>query len=308
LNVVFAGTPEFAARSLEALFESPHRVIGVLTQPDRPAGRGLKPAASPVKRLATARGVQIDQPASLKDTNVHEGLRRRRPDAIVVAAYGLILPQAVLEIPRFGGVNVHASLLPRWRGAAPIQRALLAGDRETGISVMQMDAGLDTGPVLLRESVPILADDTAGSLHDRLAELGGRLVVQVLSALEAGRLNPTAQAAEGVTYAPKLDGRESSLDWRESALAVCRRVRALNPSLGATARLRGAELKVWRCTTAPGQGAPGEVLKADASGLFVACGEGALSVTELQRSGGRRLTAADFLRGFQISTGDRFEV
>ena len=308
MNVVFAGTPEFAARLLEALFESPHRVIGVLTQPDRPAGRGLKPAGPPVKRIAAAHGVQVDQPADLKDTRVQEELRRRRPDAIVVAAYGLILPQAVLEIPRFGGVNVHASLLPRWRGAAPIQRALLAGDRETGVSIMQMDTGLDTGPVLLRESVPILADDTAGSLHDRLAELGGRLLVQVLCALESGRLSPIPQGTEGVTYAPKLSKRESSLDWRENALAVCRKVHALNPWPGATARLGGVDLKIWRGTTALGQGAPGEVLKADASALLVACGEGALSVTELQRSGGKRLTAADFLRGFQISTGDRFRV
>lgn len=308
MNVVFAGTPEFAARSLEALFESPHRVVGVLTQPDRPAGRGLKPVAPPVKRIAAARGVQVDQPANLKASGVQEELRRRRPDAIVVAAYGLILPQALLQIPRFGGVNVHASLLPRWRGAAPIQRALLAGDRETGVSIMQMDEGLDTGAVLLRESVPILADDTAGSLHDRLAELGGRLIVRVLSALEDGRLNSTPQSAEGVTYAAKLGRRESRLDWRESAPAVCRTIRALNPSPGATARLRAVDLKIWRCTTVPGQGAPGEVLKADARALVVACGEGALSVTELQRSGGRRLTAADFVRGFQISAGDRFEV
>ena len=308
MNVVFAGTPEFAARSLEALFDSPHRVIGVFTQPDRPAGRGLKLLAPPVKRLAVARGVQVDQPASLKDTNVQEGLRRRRPDAIVVAAYGLILPQAVLDIPRYGGVNVHASLLPRWRGAAPIQRALLAGELETGVSIMQMDAGLDTGPVLLCESIPILADDTAGSLHDRLAALGGRLVVQALNALEAGRLSPIPQGTEGVSYAAKLDKRESSVDWRVSALAVCRRVRALNPSPGAIARLRSVDLKIWRCTPAPGQGAPGEVLRADAGGLFVACGEGAVSVTELQRSGGKRLTATEFQRGFQISAGDRFEV
>lgn len=280
----------------------------MLTQPDRPAGRGLKPAASPVKRLAAARGVQVDQPASLKDSRVQEELRRRRPDAIVVVAYGLVLPQAVLDIPRHGGVNVHASLLPRWRGAAPIQRALLAGDLETGVSIMQMDAGLDTGPVLLRESVPILVDDTAGALHDRLAELGARLIVQALSALEGGRLTPIPQAAEGVTYAPKLGGQESSVDWREGAIAVCRRIRALNPSPGATARLGGVDLKIWRCTTVPGQGAPGEVLKADVSGLFIACSEGALSVTELQRSGGKRLNAADFLRGFPISTGDRFGV
>jgi len=306
LNVVFAGTPDFAVRSLAALFDSPHQVIGVLTRPDRPAGRGLKPAAPPVKQLAAARGVPVYQPANLRDAGVQEELRRSRPDAIVVAAYGRILPQAVLDIPRYGGVNVHASLLPRWRGAAPIQRALLAGDRETGVSIMQMDAGLDTGPVLLRESIPILAEDTAGSLHDRLAELGGRLVVQALDALEAGRLKPVPQDAELATYASKLEAIEFSVSWRENALAVCRRVRALNPSPGASASLRGVKLKIWRCTTAPGLGAPGEVLKADASGLWVACGEGVLSITELQRSGGTRLPCADFLRGFPISTGDRF--
>jgi methionyl-tRNA formyltransferase len=306
LNVVFAGTPEFAVRVLEALFDSPHHVIGVLTRPDRPAGRGLKPAAPPVKQLAAARGVPVHQPADLRDAGVQGELRRLRPDAMVVAAYGRIVPKAVLDIPRHGGVNVHASLLPRWRGAAPIQRALLAGDRETGVSIMQMDAGLDTGPVLLRESIPILDEDTAGSLHDRLAHLGGRLVVQALDALEAGRLKSVPQDSEFATYAPKLEARELSVDWRESALATCRRVRALNPSPGASASLRDVKLKIWRCTTAPGQGAPGEVLEADASGLRVACGEGVLSISELQRSGGTRLPCADFLRGFHISTGDRF--
>jgi methionyl-tRNA formyltransferase len=259
-----------------------------------------------VKTLAAASGVPVYQPANLRDAGVQEELRRLRPDAIVVAAYGQILPQAVLDIPRYGGVNVHASLLPRWRGAAPIQRALLAGDRETGVSIMQMNAGLDTGPVLLRESVPILAEDTAGSLHDRLAELGGRLVVRALDALEARGLMPVPQDAELATYAPKLEPREFSLIWQESALASCRRVRALNPSPGASASLRGVKLKIWRCTTAPGQGAPGEVLKADASGLWVGCGEGVLSITELQRAGGTRLPCADFLRGFHISAGDRF--
>lgn len=306
MNVVFAGTPEFAVRVLDALFDSPHHVIGVLTRPDRPAGRGLKPAAPPVKQLAAARGVPFHQPADLRDAGVQGELRRLRPDAMVVAAYGRILPQAVLDIPRHGGVNVHASLLPRWRGAAPIQRALLAGDRETGVSIMQMDAGLDTGPVLLRESIPILDEDTAGSLHDRLADLGGRLVVEALDALEAGRLKPAPQDSEFATYAPKLEARELSVDWRDSALATCRRVRALNPSPGASASLRDVKLKIWRCTTAPGQGAPGEVLNADASGLRVACGEGVVSISELQRSGGTRLPCADFLRGFHISTGDRF--
>jgi methionyl-tRNA formyltransferase len=182
----------------------------------------------------------------------------------------------------------------------------LAGDRETGVSIMQMDAGLDTGPVLLREAIPILADDTAGSLHDRLAELGGRLVVQALDALGAGGLKPVPQDAELATYAPKLEARELSVNWRESALAACRRVRALNPSPGASASLRGVKLKIWRCTTAPGQGEPGEVLKADANGLWVACSDGVLSIAELQRSGGTRLPCADFLRGFHISAGDRF--
>jgi methionyl-tRNA formyltransferase len=306
LNIVFAGTPEFAVRVLEALFQSPHHVIGVLTRPDRPAGRGLKPAAPPVKQLAAARGVAVHQPADLRDAGLQGELGRLRPDAMVVAAYGRILPQAFLDIPRHGGVNVHASLLPRWRGAAPIQRALLAGDRETGVSIMQMDAGLDTGPVLLREPIPILDEDTAGSLHDRLAELGGKLVVQALDALEAGRLKPVPQDSELATYAPKLEARELRVDWRESALATCRRVRALNPSPGASASLRDVKLKIWRCTTEPGQGAPGEVLNADASGLRIACGEGVLSVSELQRSGGMRLPCADFLRGFHISTGDRF--
>jgi len=307
VKIIFAGTPEFAARCLEALLESRHRVSGVLTQPDRPAGRGLEPAAPPVKRLAAARGIQVDQPANLKDAPFQEELKERKPDIIVVVAYGLILPQAVLEIPRYGAVNIHASLLPRWRGAAPIQRALLAGDRKTGVSIMQIDAGLDTGPVLLQERIPILEDDTAGTLHDRLAGLGAKLIVRALSDLETGELRAVPQSAEGVTYAAKLDKRESRVDWCESALAVSRRVRAFDPSPGARARLRGVELKIWRCAAVPGRGIPGEVLNAHPSGLVVACGEGALLITELQRSGGKRLAAAEFLRGFPLSAGELFE-
>ncbi|HEX4797692.1 MAG TPA: methionyl-tRNA formyltransferase [Burkholderiales bacterium] len=307
VKIVFAGTPEFATRCLEALLESRHCVSGVLTQPDRPAGRGLEPAAPPVKRLAVSRGIEVDQPADLKDPQFQEELKYGRPDIIVVVAYGLILPQAVLEIPRYGAVNIHASLLPRWRGAAPIQRALLAGDRETGVSIIQMDAGLDTGPLLLQERIPILEDDTAGTLHDRLAELGAKLVVRALSELEAGGLGAHPQPADGATYAAKLDKRESRVDWRESAVAVSRRVRAFDPSPGARARLRRVELKIWRCAAATGRGIPGEVLSVHPSGVLVACGEGALLITELQRSGGKRLAAAEFLRGFPLSAGERFE-
>ena len=307
VNVLFAGTPEFAARCLETLLESRHRVVGAMTRPDRPAGRGLALAPSPVKKLAAERGIQVAQPASLRDADAQAELERFRGDVIVVAAYGLILPQPVLELPRYGAINIHASLLPRWRGAAPIQRALLAGDRDTGVSIMQMDAGLDTGPVLMQEKIPILEDDTAGTLHDRLAELGAKLIVRALDALEAGGVEATPQPAEGVTYAAKLGRHEARVDWRESAAKVNRQVRALNPSPGADARVRGVELKIWRCATAAGRGEPGEILGVDPRGLCVACGEGVLVVTELQRSGGKRLSAAEFLRGFPISAGERFE-
>lgn len=261
-----------------------------------------------MKRLAAAQGIQVVQPLSLREAPSQTELESFGADVIVVAAYGLILPQPVLELPRYGAVNIHASLLPRWRGATPIQRALLAGDRETGISIMQMDSGLDTGPVLMQEKIPILEDDTTGTLRDRLAELGAKLIVQALDALEAGGVRATPQPAEGVTYAAKLGRGEARVDWRESAVSVNRRVRAFNPSPGADARVRGVDLKLWRCATAPGQGAPGEVLEVGRGGLCVACGEGVLVVAELQRSGGRRLPVAEFLRGFPLSEGERFEV
>ena len=307
MNVLFAGTPGFAARCLGALLESRHRVVGVMTQPDRPAGRGYALAPSPVKKLASARGIQVTQPVSLRDTQVQTELKHFRADVIVIAAYGLILPRPVLELPRHGAINIHASLLPRWRGAAPIQRALLAGDRDTGVSIMQMDSGLDTGPVLMQEKIPILEDDTAGTLHDRLAELGANLIVRALDALEAGGVRATPQPAEGVTYAAKLDRREARVDWHESAAMVNRRVRALNPSPGADARVREVELKIWRCASAAGRGNPGEVLSVGPDGLCVACGEDALIITELQRSGGKRLAVAEFLRGFPLAAGERFE-
>ena len=307
MNVLFAGTPEFAARCLETLLQSRHRVVGVMTQPDRPTGRGLALAPSPVKKLAAAQGIRVSQPMNLREAPAQAELKGFGADVIVVAAYGLILPQPVLELPRYGAINIHASLLPRWRGATPIQRALLAGDRDTGISIMQMDTGLDTGPVLMQEKVPILEDDTLGTLQDRLAELGAKLSVRALDELQAGVVKAIPQSAEGVTYAAKLDRREARVDWRESALTVNRRVRALNPSPGADARTRGVELKIWRCATATGRGDPGEILNVGPRGLCVACGEGALVITELQRSGGKRLVAADFLRGFPLSAGERFE-
>jgi len=278
-----------------------------MTQPDRPAGRGLLPSSSPVKKLAGEHGLPILQPATLKDLRIQDEVRAHRPDVIVTAAFGLIFPQALLDVPPHGAINVHASLLPRWRGAAPIQRALLAGDPVTGVSIMQMDAGLDTGPVLLRAETPVSGSDTSGSLTDRLAVLGADLVVRALDAIEQGALRAEAQPREGASYAPKLDKREFRIDWRETAVAVERRVRALHPSPGAVARLRGTELKIWSGALAVGQAEPGVVLSADESGVCVACGEGALKVTEFQRPGGRRLRAAEFLRGFPVSTGERFE-
>jgi methionyl-tRNA formyltransferase len=307
MRLVFAGTPEFAVPALDALASAGHTLAAVLTRPDRPAGRGLAPAASPVKRAGERRGVPVLQPTTLKDAAVQARLTALAPDALVVVAYGLILPQAVLDIPRLGALNVHASLLPRWRGAAPIQRALLAGDRETGVCIMQMDAGLDTGPVLLREAVPIAPDDTAGTLHDTLAALGGRLLVAALDGLARETLRPTPQAADGVTYAAKIEKHESRIDWTQPAAEIERRVRAFDPAPGAAARIRGAEIKLWRAAVVAARGAPGEVVGLGPDGIVVACGEGALRLEALQRAGGKRLAAAAFQRGFPLAAGDRFE-
>jgi methionyl-tRNA formyltransferase len=267
----------------------------------------LTTQVSPVKKLAGARGISIIQPPSLNDESVRGQLEVLHPDAIVTAAFGLIFPQALLDIPRYGAINIHASLLPRWRGAAPVQRAILAGDHLTGVSIMRMNAGLDTGPVFLRAETPISDLDTTGTLTERIAALGAGLVVQVLDAIGADAIRAVAQPDEGVTYASKLDKRESRLDWRETAAAVDRRVRAFSPSPGASARLRGVELKIWSAEVSVGKGDPGEVLSVESPGVRVACGSGALTLTELQRSGGRRLPAAEFLRGFPLTTEDRFE-
>jgi methionyl-tRNA formyltransferase len=307
MRLVFAGTPRFAVPALEALAAAGHELAAVLTQPDRPAGRGLAAAAGPVKQAAQRRGVLVLQPPTLKDAAVQARLADLAPDALVVAAYGLILPQAVLDIPRLGALNIHASLLPRWRGAAPIERALLAGDPVTGVCIMRMDAGLDTGPVLLRQELPIAPGDTAGTLHDKLATLGARLLVTALDGLAWGALRPAPQPTEGVTYAAKIEKHETRLDWSRSASEVERQVRAFNPAPGAGARMRGVELKLWRATVVEAHGAPGAVLTAGADGISVACGDGALRLEELQRAGGRRLPAAAFLRGFPLAPGDRFE-
>jgi len=289
------------------LLDAGHEVALVLTQPDRPAGRGMRPAASAVKRLAQARGLEVFQPESLRDAAARVRIAAARPDVLVVAAYGLILPQAVLDIPARGALNIHASLLPRWRGAAPIQRALLAGDAQSGITIMQMDAGLDTGPMLRQEGIPITKEDDAQTLHDKLAALGASMIVDVLADTAAGRGRASPQQAAGVSYARKIDKPEARLDWSAPAVVLERKVRAMRPLPGALCTLRGEVVKVWRAELAEGSGAPGSVLAARPDGVLVACGEGALRLTELQRAGGKRLPAADFLRGVPVATGERLQ-
>ncbi len=295
MRVIFAGTPDFSARALEAILAAGHGVPLVLTQPDRPAGRGLRLQPSAVKKVALAHGLPVFQPERLQDPATHQAIRAVQADVMVVAAYGLLLPQAVLDIPRRGCINIHASLLPRWRGAAPIQRAIEAGDAETGVTIMQMDAGLDTGPLLLAEKLAIGADETAGELHDRLAVLGARLIVAALAQRDA--LTPVPQPAAGATYATKLGKAEAQLDWAQPAGVLARKLRAFNPVPGATLPLAGEPVKIWRAEAVAGIGRPGQILAADASGIVVATGRGALRLTELQKPGGRRVASADFLRG-----------
>jgi methionyl-tRNA formyltransferase len=256
--------------------------------------------------LALTRGLEVFQPRSLKEEGVRERLAGALPRAMVVAAYGLILPPPALAIAPLGALNIHASLLPRWRGAAPIQRALLAGDRETGITVMQMDAGLDTGPMLSQHRLAIANDDDTQSLHDRLAALGADAIVSALADLEAGRATPLPQPDAGATYASKIAKEEADLDWTRSCSELERAVRALRPVPGARSRIHGEMVKIWRALCIARSGAPGDVLEVGADGILIGCGEGALLATELQRAGGTRLSAADFLRGFPISRGERF--
>ena len=305
MRIVFAGTPAFAERALAAVLDAGHEVALVLTQPDRPAGRGMHPTASPVKQLALARGLALHQPATLKEPAAADPIRAARPDALVVAAYGLLLPQAVLDIAPMGAINIHASLLPRWRGAAPIQRALLAGDAETGVAIMRMEAGLDTGPVMLERRVRIAEDDDAQSLHDKLAALGAQAIVEALAAIAAGRAHWRPQAPAGASYARKLDKSEALIDWSRPCAELERKLRAFRPAPGAQSTLRGEVVKLWRARCVGHSGEPGAVLSAGAAGIVVACGEGALEVLELQRAGGKRLAAAAFLRGFPVAAGER---
>ncbi|MBS0347872.1 MAG: methionyl-tRNA formyltransferase [Proteobacteria bacterium] len=306
MKVAFAGTPEFAAAALQAILAAGFEVPLVLTQPDRPAGRGMQLQPSPVKQVAVAAGIPVHQPEKLRTPEQQAPLAEAGVDVLVVAAYGIILPQAVLDLPRYGCLNIHASLLPRWRGAAPIHRAIEAGDAETGITIMQMDAGLDTGPMLLKRSTAIESDDTTSSLHDRLAGLGADLIVDALRALPDG-LTATPQPADGVTYAAKIGKAEATVDWTRPATEIERAIRAFNPFPGALGTYQGTPIKLWRARPIDASGAPGEVLMAEGAGVIVACGEGALCITELQKPGGKRLAAADFVRGTAVAVGSRFD-
>ena len=298
LRLAFAGTPEFAVPHLRACTRDGIEIVAVYTQPDRPAGRGRKLAHSPVKQAALAAGQRVEQPETLRDKDTQARMRALQLDLLVVVAYGLILPRKVLALPRLGCWNVHASLLPRWRGAAPIQRALLAGDASTGVALMQMEAGLDTGPVLLEAGTSIAEADTGGSLHDPLAALGAQLLGEGLARVLRGEtLAARAQPSEGVTYAHKLDKAEARLDWSDDASALQRKVRAFDPWPVAEAMLAGERLRIWRALALPREreAVPGELLAAGRDGIDVACAHGTLRILELQRDGGRRMRASDYL-------------
>ncbi|GAO34947.1 methionyl-tRNA formyltransferase [Sulfuricella sp. T08] len=308
MRLIFAGTPEFAAAALAALLEAGHDIALVLTQPDRPAGRGMKLTPSPIKQLALQYGLSVLQPVALKDAEAQAQLAAVNADAMIVAAYGLLLPPAVLTIPRLGCLNIHASLLPRWRGAAPIQRAILAGDPETGITIMQMDRGLDTGGMLLRAALPIADDDTAQTLHDKLAVLGASSIVSALQQLEYGTLHAQPQDDSAATYAAKLSKAEGLIDWHKSAAELARSVRAYNSFPVAQARFQDETWRIWQAQAVRrSEGSPGEILQADKDGILVRCGDGALLLKEIQKAGGKRLPVSSFLVGNPVQPGDRFE-
>ena len=304
MKVIFAGTPDFAAQALRAIAAAGFEIPLVLTQPDRPKGRGMQLQASPVKQAALELGLAIAQPASLRHEEAQALLRAQNADVMVVAAYGLILPQAVLDTPAHGCLNIHASLLPRWRGAAPIQRAIEAGDTETGVCIMQMDAGLDTGAVVSTHHYAIKNTDTATDVHDALADLGAHAIVADLQQLQqTGGLNATPQPPAGITYAQKLSKEEAKIDWNQPALIIERKIRAFNPVPGAWVEYQNQPLKIWRAEAVAQSGRAGEVLAISSDGLIVACGEGALNITELQPAGSKRMPVAAFAAGRHIEKG-----
>lgn len=313
MKIIFAGTPSFAASALAALLKE-HQVVAVLTQPDRPAGRGMHLTTSPVKQLALQHGLAVLQPTTLKTEEVQRSIAALDADVMVVAAYGLILPQAVLQLPRYGCLNIHASLLPRWRGAAPIQRAILAGDRETGITIIQMDEGLDTGDMLLHHACPIAANDTAQTLHDKLAEMGASSILEALRLLQENRLMPIKQDNGAACYAAKLLKSEAQIDWRQDARQIESEVRAYNPFPVCHANLNGVAIKVWQSELCPDRRGetdkccnPGKVIAVDKRGITVACGKDALRLEVLQRPGGKAQPAAQFLQAMPVKIGDVFD-
>ena len=307
MRLVYAGTPAFAAIALEALIHSEHQIVLVLTQPDRPAGRGMKIVASEVKQLALKHGLRTSQPATLRDADAVKAIAKVGADALVVAAYGLILPAEVLDTFQYGCINIHASLLPRWRGAAPIQHALLAGDSETGISIMRMEEGLDTGPVFTMERIQIEPRDTSSTLHDKLAALGARSIVHALAGIESGTLRAEPQSTEGITYAHKVTREQARIDWKLPAADLDRAVRALNPFPAAFSYFDEQVVKIWESEVTSGSPAmSGEITDVSEAGIVVSCGSGALRLTRLQRPGGKQLPVAEFLRGFSVRSGQRF--
>ncbi len=313
MKVVFAGTPEFAATALSSLLKAGFQIPLVLTQPDRPAGRGMQLQASAVKQLAQAHHIPVLQPTSLRLNNaqdkavqeVYAELEKIQPDVMVVVAYGIILPPEVLQLPRLGCINIHASLLPRWRGAAPIHRAIEAGDKETGITIMQMDKGLDTGPILMQESLPIASNDTTSTLHDKLADLGGKLICKALAALQQNQIKMIPQDENLANYASKIMKNEASIDFSLPANVIANKIRAFNPFPGAQTTFNGTTLKIWQAEETPiaSVSTPGEIIEINDDGILVACGNNALRMTVLQRPGGKRLPAKEFIKGFVLENG-----